>query len=74
MMLSAMLRAKAQRGSHPAGRDVVLAIVCDEEAGGDYGAKFLVSHHGELLRRHPLRDRRGGRLYPATLAGSAFTP
>jgi acetylornithine deacetylase/succinyl-diaminopimelate desuccinylase-like protein len=27
--------------------DVVLAILSDEEAGGDYGAKFLVSEHAE---------------------------
>jgi acetylornithine deacetylase/succinyl-diaminopimelate desuccinylase-like protein len=45
MMLSAVLRAKAEGAATPG--DVVLAIISDEEAGGDYGAKFLVSQHGE---------------------------
>ena len=45
MMLAALLRAKAE-GLTPAG-DVVLAIVCDEEAGGDYGVKYLVEEHPE---------------------------
>ena len=45
MMLYAMLRAKAD-GMTPAG-DIVLAVVCDEEAGGDQGARYLVEHHRE---------------------------
>jgi acetylornithine deacetylase/succinyl-diaminopimelate desuccinylase-like protein len=47
MMLSAFLRAKAE-GLTPAG-DVVLAILSDEEAGGDYGAGFLVENHAQLF-------------------------
>ena len=45
MMVAALLRAKAE-GLEPAG-DVVLAVVCDEEAGGDYGVKYLVESHPE---------------------------
>ncbi len=45
MMLSAFLRANAE-GLQPPG-DIVLAIVSDEEAGGDFGAKFLVEEHSE---------------------------
>jgi acetylornithine deacetylase/succinyl-diaminopimelate desuccinylase-like protein len=45
MMLAAFLRAKAE-GLKAAG-DVVLAILSDEEAGGDYGAKYLVENHPE---------------------------
>jgi acetylornithine deacetylase/succinyl-diaminopimelate desuccinylase-like protein len=45
MMVAAVLRAKAQ-GLQPSG-DVVLAVVCDEEAGGDCGAKCLVESHPE---------------------------
>lgn len=45
MMLAAFLRAKVE-GLTPAG-DVVLAILCDEEAGGDYGAMYLVENHAE---------------------------
>jgi acetylornithine deacetylase/succinyl-diaminopimelate desuccinylase-like protein len=47
MILSAVLRAKAERVQLPG--DVVLAIVCDEEMLGDYGAGFLVKTHPELF-------------------------
>jgi acetylornithine deacetylase/succinyl-diaminopimelate desuccinylase-like protein len=30
--------------------DVVLTIVSDEEAGGDYGAKYLVENHADLFQ------------------------
>jgi acetylornithine deacetylase/succinyl-diaminopimelate desuccinylase-like protein len=42
MMLAALMRAKAE-GLTPPG-DVVLALVSDEEARGDCGAKYLVEH------------------------------
>jgi acetylornithine deacetylase/succinyl-diaminopimelate desuccinylase-like protein len=45
MMLAAFLRAKAENRDLPG--DVVLTIVSDEEAGGDFGAKFLVEKHAE---------------------------
>ncbi len=48
MMLAAFLQAKNANLS-PAG-DVVLAIVSDEEGGGDYGAKFLVENHAEQFK------------------------
>jgi acetylornithine deacetylase/succinyl-diaminopimelate desuccinylase-like protein len=48
MMLSAMLRAKA--ADLPLPGDVVLAIVSDEEANGDYGARFLVEQHPDLFQ------------------------
>lgn len=47
MMLSAMLRAKAE-GIVPKG-DIMLAILCDEEAGSDCGAGYLVENHPELF-------------------------
>jgi len=47
MILSAVLRAKAERTQLPG--DVVLAIVCDEERLGDYGAGFLVETHPGLF-------------------------
>lgn len=43
MMLSAFIRAKTEN-LIPTG-DIVLAILCDEEAGGDYGAKYLIENH-----------------------------
>ncbi|HID34900.1 MAG TPA: M20/M25/M40 family metallo-hydrolase [Anaerolineae bacterium] len=47
MMLSSLLRAKAE-GLTPPG-DIILAILADEEAGSDMGAKFLVEEHPELF-------------------------
>jgi acetylornithine deacetylase/succinyl-diaminopimelate desuccinylase-like protein len=45
MMLAAILRAKAEYLT-PSG-DVVLVILSDEEAGGEYGAKYLVENHSD---------------------------
>jgi acetylornithine deacetylase/succinyl-diaminopimelate desuccinylase-like protein len=45
MMLAAFLRAKAEGLELPG--DIILAIVSDEEAGGDFGAKYLVEEHSE---------------------------
>jgi acetylornithine deacetylase/succinyl-diaminopimelate desuccinylase-like protein len=47
MMLAAFLRAKVEDLSLPG--DVVLAIVGDEEAGGDFGSKYLVENHAGLF-------------------------
>src|SRR4030042_3437366 len=75
MMLSAFLRAKAE-GLSPTG-DVVLAILSDEEAGGDYGARFLVEDHPQLFKgiRYALGEfggarihLRGKKLYPIMVA------
>jgi acetylornithine deacetylase/succinyl-diaminopimelate desuccinylase-like protein len=45
MMLSAVIRAKAEH-LIPAG-DIMLTILCDEEAGSDYGAKYLIENHSD---------------------------
>lgn len=45
MMVAAILRAKAENTPLPG--DIVLAIVCDEEVDGTFGAKFLVEEHPE---------------------------
>jgi len=47
MLLAAVLRAQAE-GLAPAG-DVLLCLVSDEEAGGTYGAQFLVEEHPHLF-------------------------
>jgi acetylornithine deacetylase/succinyl-diaminopimelate desuccinylase-like protein len=48
MMVAAFLRAHAE-GLQPPG-DIILAIVSDEEVGGDFGAKYLVQEHAELFK------------------------
>lgn len=47
MMLAAFLRAKGEDLNLPG--DVILAIVSDEEAGGDSGSKYLVENHADLF-------------------------
>lgn len=63
MMLTAVLRAKAEDLT-PAG-DIVLAMLCDEEAFGDYGAKFLVENHAEHFQgiRYAIGEFGGFTLY-----------
>ncbi|MFI6604526.1 M20/M25/M40 family metallo-hydrolase [Nonomuraea sp. NPDC050536] len=45
-MILAVVRQRLRENRLP-GRDVVLMFTADEEAGGDYGAKFLVEKHPE---------------------------
>ncbi|HEX7744804.1 MAG TPA: M20/M25/M40 family metallo-hydrolase [Micromonosporaceae bacterium] len=47
-MVLAVVRQWQRTGVRPP-RDLVLAFTADEEAGGDYGAHFLVDHHRDLL-------------------------
>src|SRR5262249_397806 len=47
MMISAFLRATREESALPG--DVILCVLADEEAGGDYGAKFLVEEHPHLF-------------------------
>ncbi len=47
-MVLAVLRDWVRQGKRPP-RDIVLAFVADEEAGGLYGAHFLVDRHRELF-------------------------
>ena len=79
MMVAALLRATAE-GLVPPG-DVVLAIVSDEEGGGDYGAKYLVDNHASQFEgiRYAIGEFGGfsyylGRkkLYPIMVAEKQF--
>ncbi len=45
-MILAVLRQRLREGRRPA-RDVVVAFVADEEAGGSWGARWLVDNHPE---------------------------
>jgi acetylornithine deacetylase/succinyl-diaminopimelate desuccinylase-like protein len=71
MMLAAFLRAKAE-GLTPPG-DVLLLVLSDEEAGGDYGAKYLVEEHAGLFDgvRYALGEFGG---FPLYVGGRRFYP
>jgi acetylornithine deacetylase/succinyl-diaminopimelate desuccinylase-like protein len=71
MMLASFLRANAE-GLRPPG-DVVLTIVSDEEAGGDFGAKFLVEEHPELFKgiRYAIGEFGG---FSMRIGGKRFYP
>jgi acetylornithine deacetylase/succinyl-diaminopimelate desuccinylase-like protein len=71
MMLAAVLKAKAEGTSLPG--DVIFAAVADEEAGGDFGVRYLVEEHPSLFQnvRYALGefgginlDVGGRRVYP----------
>ena len=47
-MTLAVIRERMRTGRKPP-RDIVLAFLADEEAGGTYGAKFLVEKHPHLF-------------------------
>ena len=47
-MILAVVRQRLREGRRPP-RDVVLAFLADEEAGGTYGASWLVDNHPELF-------------------------
>ncbi|HET9173504.1 MAG TPA: M20/M25/M40 family metallo-hydrolase [Actinospica sp.] len=47
-MTLAVVRRMIREGRRPR-RDVVLAFLADEEAGGNFGAKFLAAKHPELF-------------------------
>ena len=75
MMMATLMRAKAQ-GFTPPG-DVVLTLVSDEEAGGDYGAMYLVDNHAHLFEgiRYAIGEAGGfsfyvggAKLYPIMVA------
>jgi acetylornithine deacetylase/succinyl-diaminopimelate desuccinylase-like protein len=71
MMIAAFMRAKAA-GVQPAG-DVILCVLCDEEAGSEHGADFLVREHPELFEgvRYSLGEFGG---FTMPIAGRRFYP
>ena len=47
-MVLAVVRQRKREGRKP-DRDIVLAFTADEEAGGNWGAKFLIEAHPDLF-------------------------
>ena len=70
MIVHAFIRAHAD-GPPPG--DLVLAVLSDEENGGDFGARFLVEEHAELFEgiRHALGEFGGATVH---LGGRSFYP
>jgi acetylornithine deacetylase/succinyl-diaminopimelate desuccinylase-like protein len=70
-----LMTALKRAGAAP-NRDLVMAAVADEEAGSDYGAKFLVERYPELVRAGWVLNEVGGftvhigdkRFYPIQIA------
>jgi len=48
MMVSALLKTKAENLTPPG--DIICVIVSDEEAGGTYGAKYLIEDHPDIFK------------------------
>lgn len=71
MMVSAFLKAKAEQAELTG--DVILCVLSDEEAGGDYGARFLVEQHAHLFEgvRYALGEFGGFSLH---VGGRKFYP
>jgi len=69
MMIGAVLRA-AEQGIAPAG-DILLAVLADEEAGGTYGARYLVEEHANVFSgvRHAIGEFGG---FPLRVSGKTF--
>jgi acetylornithine deacetylase/succinyl-diaminopimelate desuccinylase-like protein len=71
MMIDAFLRA-ARGELRPRG-DLILAVLSDEENGGDFGARFLAQEHADLFEgvRHAIGEFGGA---SQSLAGRRFYP
>jgi acetylornithine deacetylase/succinyl-diaminopimelate desuccinylase-like protein len=71
MLVTAFVRAHAEGAQLPG--DVILAVLSDEEGGGDLGARFLVEEHPELFAgvRHALGEFGGA---TAHVGGRRFYP
>lgn len=71
VMLAALLKARAEGLETPG--DVLFAAVADEEAGDDYGVRFLVDKHPEAFKdvRYALGEFGG---FPMPVAGTRLYP
>ena len=71
MMLAAFLRVRAEGADLPG--DVIFLALSDEEARGEYGARFMIEEHAEVFDgvRHAIGEFGGFSLYEG---GARFYP
>ena len=71
MLLDAFLRAA--RGELKPRGDLILAVLSDEENGGDFGARYLAEEHADLFEgvKHALGEFGGARM---PVGGRSFYP
>ena len=71
MMLSAVLRAKHE--NYVPNGDIILLILSDEEAGSNYGARYMVDQHPDVFTdiRYAIGEFGG---YTAHIGGKKFYP
>ncbi len=62
--MSLMVLILAKRQGLPLKRDLVFAAVADEEMGFDYGSRWLVENHPDLVRAEYGLSEMGGMLVP----------
>ena len=72
-MMVAVVRQRLREGRRPA-RDVVLTFTADEEAGGIWGARWLVDNHPDLFEGVDGGGRRGRRLQPGPRPPAPVSP
>ncbi len=70
--MSAAVMRRLAREQVPLARDVIFAAVADEEAGCDFGSRFLVEQHPELVRAEYAIGESGG--FSLHIGGSTFYP
>jgi acetylornithine deacetylase/succinyl-diaminopimelate desuccinylase-like protein len=71
-VMSALVIARLAREGVKLTRDVIFAGVADEEAGCDFGSKFLVDHHPELVKAEFALGEAGA--FTVHLDGQAIYP
>lgn len=70
--MSIAIMTRLAREKRKLRRDIIFAAVADEEAGCDYGSRFLVENHADLVRAEYAIGESGG--YTLHVGGGIFYP
>lgn len=70
--MSVAIMTRLAREKRKLRRDIIFAAVADEEAGCDYGSRFLVENHADLVRAEYAIGESGG--YTLHIGGGIFYP